>query len=546
MNDGIAILAGGLFVLVYAAHRFSTPSANRSSTTAVRYYTAATLYCLWCVFLYALIVTALRLSPEIAKSVSAASGINLPDAVGDLERQGVSAALIVALLLTTLLPNIPALAYVDRRVREQLEHMAAIPYELRRLAAELARSDSGLSGVTFRVPESLQRRVRQRLVEQEFLREDVVFDGRDLRALWTKLSTLVLQLQEWRAERRFSGFCESCGDKPEAIVQSYDELLPRVRRCLRALRAQEPDARQAEDGGPVAEYRAEVARQAVQLLGRVYHFISGATLHCELTQLERAERLTGLGFHFSEPWRPCPLLLGHRLVALFTMLFAVLLIGFSLRFHLDPNPTVGYMRVVGLSLMVPLTYVVAVFWAMFLKQRLAAISSRRAGTRPFMSYLLAAVLTALSNAPITLTWAMITGGAVRRSLVWLMLGATTAFVTAFLIDDTPRSLPRRLAGRWSEGATQALVTAAIAFVAYHTLASLGHAPSSPLAMVMGLAGTVGFVIGSLIPTWYREAPRRRDRLEGIAAAPRARRARRRARRFLAAARPVPDAQHTAA
>jgi hypothetical protein len=522
MSDILTTMTGGAFVLVYAWHRITNPSANRASTTAVRYYTAAVAYCLWALVLYAALVTALTVSPDIVRTFFDASGTGLDPIIGQLQSRGLSYALVVALLLTTLLPNIPAIAYVDRRVRELLEHMAAIPYEVRRLVAELERSDSAYSGVTFRMSEVMLKRVRQRLLERGFLREEIAFEGRDLRALWTKVSALLLHLGDWRSDRKFSGFCEGCADKPDEILQAYDELMPRVRRCLRSIQALDPDTRDRQHGGALSEYQAEVERQVQTFLGRIYRFIAAATLHCELTQEDRSARLVGLGFQFRSPWRPSPLLLGHRLVALFTGLFVVLLVILVVAPHVDRHMPANYSRALGLSIMVPLTYVVAVFWAIFLKDRLVRVTRPREGTRPFLSYLLAGLLAMASNAPISLTWVHVVGASTRnvkidliKSLVWLMLSFTTAFMTSLLIDDKPRSLPRRWLGRWSEGALQSAATAATAFLVFQVLEQRGYPPRTPIEVMVPLAGLIGLIIGTLIPTWYREAPRRREHLEPV-------------------------------
>jgi hypothetical protein len=521
MKDVLPVLAGGLFVLVYAWHRFSNPSENRSSTTAARYYTAGILYCLWTLSLYGGLVAGLTLSPDVVKGFSEASGTELYRVITDLQTKGLSYPLIVALLLTTLLPNIPAIASVDRLVREQLEHMAAIPYEVRRLSADLERSDSIRSGVRFIVPASIQDRVRQRLLEQDFLSEDVSFENElDLPASWTKLSVLILHLADWRSERKFSGFYQTCAEKPDEITQAYEELLPRVRRCLRNVHAGATHSRDADARGAMSEYRGEVERQVKSLLGRVYRFISAATLQCEFTQDDRTERLAKLGFHFSEPWNPSPVLLAHRLVALFIGLAVIPLTIFGFLAQLYPHGSVDYPRALRLSVMIPLSYVIAVFWALLLKNRWHRITRRREGTRPYLSYFLSGLLAVATNVPVTLIWRYMNGtsaGSLKadltRSVTWLMLSFVTAFMTAFLIDDQPRSLARRWGGKWSEGAAQALVTAATSFLVYQVLHAGGHPPKSPLGIAMLLGGSIGFVIGTLIPTWYREAPRHRGQLE---------------------------------
>jgi hypothetical protein len=55
-KEHVDVLIGGIFVAFFAADRFNTPASNRSSTTAMRYYTAATFYCLFALLLYSVVV----------------------------------------------------------------------------------------------------------------------------------------------------------------------------------------------------------------------------------------------------------------------------------------------------------------------------------------------------------------------------------------------------------------------------------------------------------------------------------------------------------
>src|SRR6266849_3533457 len=134
----LVILIGSLLVLLYTWHRFSEPSVNRSSTTAIRYYLAAAFYCLWCLFIYATLVIVLSASPESATK----SLLELMPSELNKFAPGLPLPILVALLLTVLLPKVPAIAHADGWVREQIEYMASIPDEVRRLSAELERSDA--------------------------------------------------------------------------------------------------------------------------------------------------------------------------------------------------------------------------------------------------------------------------------------------------------------------------------------------------------------------------------------------------------------------
>ena len=52
----IDLVLGGVFVLFYSGTRFNTPSTNRSSTTAARYFMGLFLYCLVSLSVYGLLV----------------------------------------------------------------------------------------------------------------------------------------------------------------------------------------------------------------------------------------------------------------------------------------------------------------------------------------------------------------------------------------------------------------------------------------------------------------------------------------------------------
>ena len=520
-NEGLSVLVGLFFVLIYSWYRFHVPATNRSSTTAARYYMAAVAYTLWGASLYLLIVW----GPDLLSTVLA--GMDKDEVRANVEHffaafsgYGLSFPLVVALAVTVMLPRVGPLAAVDRRIRERLEAMAAIPYEARRLSDQLAGSDSAADDVAFSVPETVRARVRRVLLDQDFQPEDIAFDeGARLARLWTKVAVLYLHIDGWKRDRRYVSFCSSCPEGLEEIRSSYAELTPRVKRCLRFVR------RISADGVDVAgEYEAEVERQALRLLRRLYDVISAGVLQCELRQDDRTQRLATMGFHFTRPLRPSPILMLHRLTTLLTGLFVVLLIGYSVSWAFaDPARRPPYPRIFGLAVTVALTYITAVFWAVYPKEQRWALAMREhaSGERPVLFYMIAAVLAVASNAPIAFAWAWVKTqlwpprtGVISvtmefvGALSWLLIGFATAFVTALLIDDT-RESPFRHLGRWSEALVLALVTAGAAAVAIQIQISYGRPPSGGVLQGIVLAGIVGFVLGACVPTWFRVAPRTR-------------------------------------
>ena len=93
----VDLLLGAVFVLFYAGTRFNTPSTNRSSTTAGRYFVGLFLYCLVGICFYVTLVA----FPNFLDFALFGQQMG-----GDAPTSSISLPLFVALLLTVLLPKI--------------------------------------------------------------------------------------------------------------------------------------------------------------------------------------------------------------------------------------------------------------------------------------------------------------------------------------------------------------------------------------------------------------------------------------------------------
>jgi hypothetical protein len=316
--------------------------------------------------------------------------------------------------------------------------------------------------------------------------------------------------------------CHTCAVAIDEIVQTHEDLIPRVRRCRRvgsgASTASAPGITAASP-----EYAEEVERQIKTLLGKVYRTVAAATLRCDFTHPARMARLQRFGFRFDETLDSTPILVAHRLTALYASLaFGFLAAKVTLKPLIHPWP--GYPFILALSAAVPLMYVVAVLWAIFLKRSWGGTTRPRGEARPFIAYLLSGLLAAASNLPIALGLAILAHlvrgegelkvlEALAKSMIWLLLSFSTAATTAFLIDDQPRALARRWGGRWSEGAVQGIVTAAVAYLVGSLLIETGLdvAERLQLLQLIPLAAAIGFTVGVFVPTWYRKPTRRHTR-----------------------------------
>ncbi|HSF30411.1 MAG TPA: hypothetical protein VLK82_08065 [Candidatus Tectomicrobia bacterium] len=489
-------ILAAVFIFIYAAGRFNTPPTSRSSTTWIRYYTAAGFYCTFAVSLYLGLVC----SPSLLKRVMQETP--LPSWA-----EGLSIPLLVALVLTVLLPTFPGLATVDEWIRKQLQYRAAIPLAARWLSAALAAA-------SFEVPAGVRERIAAKLADTGLDPRDIIFDdGPDLQHLWTKIAVLIHQLSEWEAHRRFGRFIADFPEEMSELRRRYDQLLPQVGTCLRVMRELSPDGPLGKSSDAVAEYRRNVQDHADELLQSLYHFISRGVLQCELTATARYDQLQAIGFHIEKPHFPLTL---HQWMALFMGMSLAMAIGFVVS---QDGPL--SVRAVGIkSAMVASIFIVAVCCAIYPKVWEWKITRPGPdGFPPVTFYLVAGILAVLLAIPINFGFKLLislnphqTWAEFLQRYPWLFMSFITAFLTACLSDikATP-SLPlRRL--RWVQGLTQGSMMMITGWIvhAWLTTTLLPPAKVPELLTVLLLSGVIGFGIGFCVPTWYQKAPRQRD------------------------------------
>jgi hypothetical protein len=510
MDAYVEITLCAIGIVVYAVDRFNRlPSdsalaaasyhSSRSTTTAASYYTAVSLYCAIALGVYAFLLLFPRLidrmvamSPDLAESVPAWAKE--------------SPSLLVALLLTVLLPKIPVLASVDDWFRRKLQRMAAIPNEVRRLGAELRRA-------RFHVDEARRKDVVDTLVKEGFDPGDALFDGGSTpHALWTKLSLLMREMEAWDADPRFASYVLTYPTVYNDLKDRYEQLLPKARKCFGLLRELAVTGDRERLGAAVSAYRDDVVDQTERLLKDVYTCISQAVLLCELTHRARVHQLSGLGFEM-EATPPRHLSI-NQLMGLFTAVSVVFIFGFvAMRGgRID-------VQILVRALMIATIYCVAVWCAIYPKSRWSFARRRPGATRPWGSYLLSGALAAAVGALISLgvklaeLWDMSAAWSLyRETSPWGIITFWTAYGVAFLADDEADDRPgATLAAdrlRWAEGAGLMLAMVPMGLLVHLALAeTVKTQPLPPLGTAMALNAVLMFSIGCLVPSWYRDSSR---------------------------------------
>jgi hypothetical protein len=499
--DWTQILIGALFVVIFAAGRFNTPPTNRYSTTLLRFYLAASCYVLFEITLY----LALIFTPAL---------VEVPAFFAPL-LSGPTAAPLAALLLFVLVPKIPPLAEADGWVLEHLQRMGAIPFEARRLAAELRRS-------RFTVPAQLREKVVTRLVSQGFSPGEVLFaESTALEHVWTKISALMIQIEEWEIDRRFVGFLARFAIERDGLRTRYDRLAP----TLQLLHGVAPEGMEGKGDRLMLHVQNELQERSAELLAAIYLFVSRGLLQCGTTYAARAAELSRLGFDANTVALK-PKISLDQLIALFLAIEGTMMLGLVAFFQ--PG-SLGYGRMLVQVTMVSIMYTVAVLCAVYPKESWS-FACKDGLVRPAAFYVTAGLLATAASLAIRLVFQL----AVYPASAWRhfklyspysLCAFVAAVMVAWMLDDepTPRLSRHRL--RWIEslvGGGMLLLSSVMALQWIQWLAQaheelnkiLLEQPVMP-AVAIGLPTVIGFGIAFLIPTWYRDAARER----GLAAEP---------------------------
>ena len=505
MEAYVNIAVGLVFIVVYAGNRFNTPPSNRASTTAARFYTAMFSYCAVGVVFYFLLIN----YPALLRFVGQGAGKDLPPSLMGSQ----SAPLVAALLLTVLLPKLPLVSTVDMKVLNQLHAMAAIPRQERDLAAELSLAVFAIKD------EHLRERVTKDLLNR-LEAEDIVFEKTPGPAtpqyLWTKISTLVRQLEGWDGHRGPVRFLATQAAEWQDLRRRYDALGAKAQTCFELIREQLASSATARGSKAVREYRKDFEEQAEELLRTVYRFVSRGVLRTHLTHRARIAELQELGF---DPQIKPPLLSLDQLTWLFLVLTTVFVIGLAAMGPGDARWTRGDVaRLFLRASMIASIYNVCIWSAVYPKSRWTFVRRRPGALRPIAGYFVSAGLALVGGLVVSLAFksAMFypnTRAAVENLVAtspWLLMSFGTAFAVAWLTDNT-RGTWSATVLRATETVSLATITAGIGVGVWLLLSvtSADHPRNIPdVRLIVVLSAIVGGAIGYCAPTWYRAAQAR--------------------------------------
>lgn len=507
MDIDFKILYGALLIVIYAAERFNTPPTIRTSTTAGRYYAAATVYLL----VYLTTFYVFTKYPKLLGLVMELFDINIDTSKAEVGSSD-TGLILVALLLSLLVPKIPVISEIDTRLRRFLHRLAAIPYEAIRLSKEIQHS-------RYWVPSSVRDSLVDELEEQGFQHKtidshDPVIQG------WVTIISLITQLKAWDHSHQFAIFVQERSGQFERIKEHYARLSRMARNAV-ALSDQanaQPELKALQDASN--KFRSNLHSEQQALLREICDFISHGVLKTCFRYGSRQKMMNDMGF--LDVGKDSSLGLSvNQTVMLFGLLLALVLGNFIL----FRPPDAGGERLLLMVTMIVSIYSAAVICAVAPKQRWSFFQYNQTDYYPTAGYLLSGLMAVITASAISVffktlifvaspevdefaaafprAWNQFTS----ESYPWLTMAFVTAVSTAFLIDwRRPSWIPARLS-RFLDGVFQAAFLTMAASLVHWWLSSLsasgnfgGRVPD--LGTVMRNSAIVGFTLGFFVPTWY--------------------------------------------
>lgn len=522
-------LMGAGFIAIYAYRRYNTPTSNRSSTTFFRFNAYYLLYLGCLLALYGFVGSVLRTSPELLSyfyqfALGLPGQVNIPDNI-----KGLTGPMVTALALTTLLPNLPLLARLDKKLLITFWDLGHIPGKVIRQGAHLRRS-------IFNISSAMQRDIQKLAAEHGIAAEALSFEEHDsLNYEWTRLAALQLCLKPWASAEnpRYYRFYQSQQTIYDDLQVSFIALTKRTANYFQQL---------TEASNLEGNRQTDNPQQTQALLDEIEHhlrekhkrltkgfteFIARGVLACEFTAKSRHDVLLNMGFDDGA-------VVDEQITAnQFLSLMGILTLAFCGISIIETYRTGTVFQWSSLwfnTLMMTTCYGMAALCGLFPKGFWYPHEYRK--TRPHNIYLLSALLATFASliATITLRYMQASiayeGPAdlanLARSILWsypyLLQSFALALGIAWIADNHSHvtgPTPKR--ERIIDTATMAIIMVAASFICFAWLEGMGpfegtrdiayrHYPHEGWYIAcfwfVFKGGIVGAIIGYLVPYWF--------------------------------------------
>lgn len=505
---------GGVFVAVNAYRRYNTPSSNRASTTFQNFSLYFFFYLLAVLTLYIFFGAVLDSSPETIGWLYALSlgevGSNVPLAIDKL-----SAPMVSALFLTTLLPSLPWLSRYDQALLNTFWDRGNIPNHVYKMAASMRRARFNFSPIQNK---QLRKNCKDLNIEFLPLMTNAI-PSLDFR--WARVNAILSGLEEWKQDDsgRMRRFMMTKRVALNRLFKNRDE----INEEFAQLKAEQLDLK------VLNKIERFLDKSIAQLFLDASVMIGQAICMTEFSESGRSARVTQLGFEGGTQGfdRLSPQQMLSGLFAIFiTFLSLSIIEQFMKPVAARHFGSVGFM-----TLLMLFTYGSSLIIAFDLKRRVSMGYNELTKQRQWSAYWVVGAITVVGWFVVTISYRyifnMLSGVESEANLLQVMESIQWSFPFAL------QSLALAIAVSWildkhqRLGATDRLcvyqraldVSISIAALAiasvitYDWMAGVGpfegyatkeakYLSSLSFGWLVAKGAAIGAVIGWLVPMWF--------------------------------------------
>jgi hypothetical protein len=507
--DASDVIAASL-VCLYAANRFNTPKTARSQTSQAQYFLSCIAYIASCLGAFMLLTRALAESPHTLDFLTyGQKSPTLNDA------SGLNASLVAALVLTTLLPTVPALRELDAALLRFFHRLGSIPFNAARWAQRMKEAEMRIS------PEQLDE-MSDYIKNTKILPDSLVRKlqpdkyGDQARYIFTRNLAIYVALSNLDGRPRFAEDYPSDIEAFEKKIVGFFAHSAGFFALADQKHSSKAELASEQAGNAYSNYREiglDVYDDIRQMLARVL-------LYSCRSEYDVAEELRQIGFsvHCRPPVRMPHNLLIQDLVGVVILFVATgLLSGYTSGLGHSP---VGLALTV--AFIVALKQSIAAAFAVLPKQ-VWGFAIRRAGTdeRPFLAYIVSGLLALTVLLPLSFVVYLVSSTLASHPTLsfvsqcrWLLLPIVLATVLAYQCDDyAGEREPAWLSLAEGAGLAAAMALSGLLLVSWlqQDLARPSAAQHLSTFLVPALlSAAMGARFGATIPRWYRRTLRSRE------------------------------------
>jgi len=378
---------GAVFVAINAYRRYNTPVSNRASTTFENFITFYIFYLLSVLILYVFFGALFDSSPETLGAVFGLLSGSLDTTVpGSLA--GLSAPMVSALFLTTLLPTLPWLSRYDAALLNYFWDRGHIPTHVHKMAATMRRAPFNFSP---RQNVQLSGLCKSLGLECESL---VLANQSGLDFRWARINLLINNIEDWKQDdsgrlRRYM----------ETYARDYQRLVDELGYINTEFSALKLEALEAH---VVTKIEKLLDKSIADLFRETTVFIARAVCLAELGASGRSSRISQLGFEGGSTRRDrlSSTQIIQALLAILLVFLAVSLV----QDWLSARSSINFRNIGFMTFLMFFTYGAALVLALNLKCEAEMGYNELTRERTWRAYFYVGLITAGSWYLVTLTY----------------------------------------------------------------------------------------------------------------------------------------------